>query len=299
MKLRKFSLVCLLFTAVFVSCNKDDDSNTDPIEVRDRAEQEIADQEALKEYLETHFYNYEDFENPSESFDYNIVLDTINEANADKTPLIESDLLQTKTYTYEGVDYNIYILKVREGEKNKPMFTDSTFVSYRGELLDHSVFDSSESPLWFDLVRTIPGFGQAITEFKGASGFEVNPDNTVTFNNDFGVGAMFLPSGLGYYQNGQADIPQYSPIIFTFKLYGVNEADHDRDGIPSYMEDLNDNKIITDDDTDGDGYPNYLDPDDDADVIPTREEIIINQDGTLDFPDKDNDNTPDYLDPDN
>ena len=44
-------------------------------------------------------------------------------------------------------------------------------------------------------------------EFKGASGFQVNPDNTVTFNNDYGIGAMFLPSGLGYFANGQLDIP--------------------------------------------------------------------------------------------
>ena len=299
MKLRKFSLACLLFTAVFVSCNKDDNSDPDAVEVRDRAEQEVNDQEALLEYLQTHFYNYEDFENPSESFNYNIQLDTINEANADRTPLIDSDLLQTKTYTFENVEYKIYVLKVREGVKNQPKFTDSTFISYRGELLDQSMFDSSESPLWFDLARTIPGFGQAISEFKGASGFEVNTDNTVTFNNDYGIGAMFLPSGLAYFENPRAGIPAYSPLIFTFNLYGVNQADHDGDGIPSYMEDRNNNNIIADDDTDGDMFSNYLDPDDDGDVIPTREEIIINEDGSLEFPDKDNDGTPDYLDPDN
>ncbi|MGB7784539.1 MAG: FKBP-type peptidyl-prolyl cis-trans isomerase [Salinimicrobium sp.] len=300
MKLRKFSLACLLFTAVFVSCNKDDDNpDPDPVEVRDRAVQEVADQEALLEYLQTHFYNYEDFENPSEGFDYSIQLDTIDEANADKTPLIDSDLLQTKTYTFQDVEYKIYILKVREGEKSQPKFTDSTFVSYRGELLDQSMFDSSDNPMWFDLVRTIPGFGQTMTEFKGASGFQVNSDNTVTFNNDYGVGAMFVPSGLAYFQNAPSGIPPYSPLVFTFKLYGVNEADHDGDGIPSYMEDLNNNKIISDDNTDDDMFANYLDPDDDGDFIPTREEIIINEDGTLEFPDKDNDGTPDYLDPDN
>jgi len=299
MKLKKFSLACLIFSAIFVSCEKDEDPDSEPVEARDRAEQEIADQEALLEYLQTHFYNYEDFENPSEDFNYNIQFDTIDGANADKTPLIESDLLEEKTYTYEGVDYTIYYLKVREGAKNQPKFTDSTFVSYRGELLNQSMFDSSENPLWFDLARTIPGFGQVLTEFKGASGFEVNPDNTVTFNNDYGVGAMFLPSGLAYFQNTQPGIPAYSPLVFSFNLFGVNQADHDGDGIPSYMEDLNENKIITDDDTDGNLFANYLDPDDDGDVIPTREEIVINEDGSLDFPDKDNDNTPDYLDPDN
>jgi FKBP-type peptidyl-prolyl cis-trans isomerase len=298
MRLNKF-LFAPLFLAVFlVSCNKDDDG-PDPIEERDRAEQDIADQEALVEYLETHFYNYEEFENPSESFNYRVRIDTINEANADKTPIIESDLLETKTVSWEGVDYTLYILKVREGAEDQPKFTDSTLVSYRGELLNQTMFDNSQTPVWFNLNSVIPGFGRALTEFKGASGFEVLPDNTVEWNNDYGIGAVFMTSGLGYFARPQSGIAPYSPLVFSFHLYGVNEADHDQDGIPSWMEDLNEDKIIVNDDTDGDGNPNFVDSDDDNDFIPTREEITINEDGTISFPDKDNDGTPDYLDKDN
>lgn len=300
MRLNKFLLAALFFTTVFVSCEKEDDDTPDVEPPRDRAEQEVDDQVALQEYLETHFYNYEEFENPPEGFDYQIRIDTIDAANADKTPLIESPLLETKTVLWEDVDYTMYVLKVREGapEKPQPKFTDSTFVSYRGELLNQKMFDNSENPLWFDLTKVIPGFGRAFTEFRGASGFTVLPDNTVEWNNDYGIGAVFMPSGLAYFANPQEKIPPYSPLVFTFNLYGVNEADHDGDGIPSWMEDVNGDQIIGNDDTDENLLPNYIDSDDDGDFIPTREEIIIEEDGTITFPDSDGDGTPDYLDTD-
>lgn len=300
MRLNKFLLACLFLAVTLVSCNKEDDDNPAPVPPRDRGEQEVADQEALQAYLETHFYNYEEFENPPEGFDFRLEIDTISAANADKTPLSESPNLQQKTVRWEGVDYTMYVLKVREGaeEQPQPKFSDSTYVSYRGELLNQEVFDSSITPTWFDLTQVVPGFGRALTVFRGASGFTVRADNTIDWNNDYGIGAVFFPSGIGYFNNPTATIPAYSPLVFTFNLYGVNEADHDRDGVPSWMEDLNDDKIVANDDTDGDGRPNYVDADDDGDFIPTREEVTIAEDGSLSLPDGDGDGTPNYLDPD-
>lgn len=296
MRLSKYILGYLFFAVALISCDKDDDE-PEVVPPRDRGEVELEDQAALQAYLETHFYNYEEFANPSESFDYRIRFDTINEANSDKIPLIQSDLLETKTVTREDVDYTVYILKVREGAGEQPRFTDSTFVSYRGELMSRVMFDNSVPPVWFDLVNTVTGFGQAMPEFRGATGFEMNEDNTVNWNNDYGVGAVFMPSGLGYFNNPVPDIPSYSPLIFTFHLYGVNEADHDGDGIPSWMEDLNGDENIRNDDTDENRVPNYADSDDDGDRIPTRDEIIINEDGSLEFPDTNGNGIPDYLDP--
>lgn len=301
MKLNRFLLLYLFVAAFMISCDEDDDtpSATPP---RDRGEQELTDQAALDEYLDTHFYNYEEFENPPTDFNYQIKIDTINAANADKTPLSASPLLETKFFEYEGVTYEIHILKVREGslEQPQPKFSDSTYVSYEGSLLNRTSFDSSESPVWFDLTRTIPGFGQAMTEFRGASGFEVKPDNTVEWSNDYGIGAVFMPSGLGYFNSFQEGIPSYTPLVFAFNLFAVNEADHDGDGIPSWKEDLNENQRLTDDNTDGDNSPDYLDRDDDGDFIPTREEISDDEGNIIfPYPDKDGDGTPDYLDPDN
>jgi hypothetical protein len=192
----------------------------------------------------------------------------------------------------------MYVLKVREGEGQQPKFTDSTLVSYRGELLNLSAFDNASTPVWFDQTRLIKGFTEGIVEFKGATGYKVKPDNTVNFNNDYGIGALIFPSGLGYFSSSQASIPPYSPLIFNVKLLRVNESDHDGDGIPSWMEDLNENRNILDDDTDGDETPNFADVDDDGDGKPTREEIIINEDGSIEFPDTNGNGTPDYLDPD-
>ncbi|NJY63556.1 hypothetical protein HC174_12445 [Salinimicrobium sp. CDJ15-81-2] len=296
MNLKKFLFLPVFAAALFISCDKDDEGSEEVVPPRDRGEQEIEDQAALEAFLDTHFYNYEDFQNPPADFNYRIEIDTIDAANAEKTPLSQSPLLETKTFTLENVEYTIYLLKVREGaaDQYQPKFSDSTFVSYSGTLLDRSMFDASTNPLWFDLTRTIPGFSQSLTEFKGASGFEVQPDNTVKWNNDYGIGAVFLPSGLGYFNNVQASIPAYSPLVFTFSLYGANEADHDNDGIPSWMEDLNEDKLVGNDDTDGNFVPNYMDADDDGDFVPTREEI--NEDGS--FKDSDGDGISDHLDSD-
>ena len=49
--------------------------------------------------------------------------------------------------------------------------------------------------------------------------------------------------------------------------------DHDLDGIPSYMEDLDENGNSYNDDTDGDLLPNFVDNDDDNDGYFTRDEL--------------------------
>lgn len=298
MQLNKFFILSFISALTLISCEEDDNGNAPEFEERDPEEQAIADEDSINNFLETHFYNYEEFENPSNDFDYMVRFDTIAGDNADKTPLSEEDNLMRKTVVRNDVEYSMYVLKVREGEGQRPKFTDSTLVNYRGELLNLSAFDNASTPVWFDLTTLIKGFSEGITEFRGATGYEVNPDNTVTFNDDYGIGALIFPSGLGYFSNSQPSIPPYSPLIFNVQLLRVNEADHDGDGIPTWMEDLNENRNILDDDTDGDGTPNFADPDDDGDGTPTREEIIINEDGSLEFPDANGNGTPDYLDPD-
>ncbi|MDT0644839.1 hypothetical protein RM553_18520 [Zunongwangia sp. F363] len=314
MRLKQLFLICTLFGLTFTSCNKDDDDDgVTTVPERDRGEQAVEDDEALVAYLSTHFYNYEEFETPPENFDYRIRIDTIAGENSDKTPLIDSDKLVEKIVDDEDVEYSLYILKVREGGGRMPTFADSTLVGYKGELLNGNIFDQNmAAPVWFDLPGyitvnsngrlarfggVIPGFSESLTEFRAATNYTVNPDNTITWE-DYGIGAVFVPSGLGYFSMGQSGIPAYSPLIFEINLYRALEADHDGDGIPSWMEDLDEDENLFNDDTDEDGYTNHSDPDDDGDGTPTREEIEILEDGTLVFPDSNNDGTPDYLDPD-
>ena len=153
-----------------------------------------------------------------------------------------------------------------------------------------SLVDGPSSP------GIIRGLQQAIIEFKGAGNIISNPDGTLSFE-DYGIGAVFVPSGLGYYQYPPAgDLLPYDQLIFSFELFASEVADHDNDGIPSYMEDLNNNQILTDDDTDDNGVPNYLDNDDDGDGRLTEYEIEI-IDGEIFFPDTNGNGIPDYLDP--
>jgi len=307
MRLKKLIIIGVIASTFLTYCKKDDKNTIETVPPRDRGEQEIDDDEAIIAYLQTHFYNAEDFQNPTANFNYVVDFDTISGDNSSKTPIIDSDLLTTKTVRRDSIDYTIYILKLREGAGDKPTFADSTFQNYKGELLKQDLFDNTINPVWFDHpgvgTQTNPGIAvvgltQAMLEFGEASGFSVNEDNTVTWNNDFGIGAVFLPSGLGYFNSSPPNIPAYSPLIFSFQLYGVNEADHDNDGIPSYMEDLDGNGILYNDDTRTSGLPNYLNADDDLDGTPTRDEIIINSDGSIEFPDTNSNGTPDYLDQD-
>ena len=178
---------------------------------------------------------------------------------------------------------------------------------------DRRVFDSAVTPVWFNLVSVIEGFREATVDFKISSGLESPPpaDGTVDYVDDFGDFTVFIPSGLGYFNTPPtgSGIPVYSPLIFNVQLYELNEADHDRDGIPSYLEDLDGDRLVIDidDDTDSDGFSNYIDSDDDNDGTPTKDEITLlgdlNNDGSITvdeitFYDDDGDGVPNHLDPD-
>ncbi len=70
------------------SCKKDDNS----IKIRDVADQALADDTDLKNFLETHFYNYEDFEKSDGSKNIEIIIDSIFDENVNKIPLINKVL---------------------------------------------------------------------------------------------------------------------------------------------------------------------------------------------------------------
>ena len=63
------------------------------------------------------------------------------------------------------------------------------------------------------------------------------------------------------------------PIFFKFKLVDVILLDHDNDGVPSYLEDIDDDKNVFNDDTDEDFSPNFLDTNDDGDALLTIDEV--------------------------
>lgn len=318
MKFKNVFLVAILAIIVW-ACNSDDNGfSIEP----PKALSEIVDQDkdSIVKYLETHFYNYEDFQDPPADFDYKIVLGEIEGENADKTPLIDMMTAVKTTVRSEEigltdnkeVEHTYYYLVARQGIGAQANTADSTYIRYEGLLLDNTVFDASTStPLWLPYTGRIRGFSEAVQHLKAGKALtedDVNPDGTFEIS-DYGVGMIIFPSALGYYNNATGSIPAYSPLIFKIDLVAVNESDHDNDGIPSYIEDLNGNGYLYDDNTDKaseDGsssistVANFLDDDDDNDGILTRDEIS-DEDGNiiLPYPDTDGDGIPNYLDPDN
>lgn len=332
------SLLALLLL-ILISCKKEDDKFTF-VPARDRGEEAPVSTAIIEAYLETHFYNYEEFLNPPADFDFKIKFDTIAGDNMGKIPLMQQvSFKMVPDRIAEGVNYKLYYLNALEGGGEHPKFPDVATLTYEGIYLNTEFtgspyskrFDSAVTPISFDLTNVVNGFQDGVIEAKTSPFPPIEgADGSLSFS-EYGVAAVFIPSGLGYYvspPNGSA-IPFYAQLIFTFQLYTSRQGDQDNDGIPSIFEDLNNNKLEEDDDTDGNGLPNFFDADDDGDGRPTSEEIISRQyilevgDAeptllpdefeikrtydedtmqttifTVEYTDEDNDGIPDFLDAD-
>ncbi len=298
MKNIKLGFLTVLTTLLLISCGSDDDAPQ--IELRDPQEVYDEDLDSITKFLQTHYYNEEDFQNAPDDNNIEIEFFEMDAATSGQTPL--SELVTTKMVRLGTIDYKVFVLNIRQGQGDgRPTFADSTLVEYKGSLLNGVQFDSSVNSVWFDLPGVVEGFAVGIEEFNDAAQIIPNSDGTISYKGS-GTGAMFFPSGLGYFNRPQGIIPPYSPLVFRFKLHKVQVTDHDGDGILSRFEDLNGDGRFSSlngaDDTDGDTGLNYLDSDDDNDGIPTRlENADPNGDGNpSDARDTDGDGIPDYLD---
>ena len=294
--MNKFNIYLLFIFPLLLSCNKDDDNT---IEIRDYSEQVITDEGTIEEYLKSHYYNYEDF-NSLNSFevDIKVRIDTISDATANKTPLFDQVTVKTLNVSdSDGLEtpHKLYYIIAREGIATNPSIVDSVYITYKGMLTDNYVFDERRYPAWLDLANSLQGFREGVSELKSGE-FKQNSNGTIQYSS-YGVGLFFLPSGIGYFENTTANIPEYSPLIFSVSLMTSNPTDHDNDGILSINEDIDGDGDPFYDDTDGDNLWNMYDSDDDGDGTLTINELDKNNDQIID--DTDNDGIPDYLDPDN
>ena len=318
MKLKLYLLIIAILFFGF-SCGDDDGNGVTEVPEADRTEQQVIDNDSLVSYLQTHYINVAILNNnTSISFD-NIEINELPEdgqlPNPDQNYLL-IDLVETFTTTYFDVEYEYYVLRINQGGSEiSPNFSDKVRVSYEGSLMDDTLFDSSISPVDFDLTATIAGWGRVLPEFNNAQDFTINPDGTVTYDNP-GIGVMFLPSGLGYYSAAAGSVPVYSNLIFKFKIFQSEVNDHDFDNVPSHLEDINENYDLTDDNSDDDTFADFVDSDDDNDGTLTVDEDLepdtdptVDRDGDGDptndigdgdptNDDTDGDGIPNYLDPD-
>ena len=317
----KFKLYILLITILLLgfSCGDDDDDGIIEVPEADRTEQQVIDNDSLVSYLQSHYVDASLLSNnPTISFteiNINQLPDDGELPNPDQNSLL-IDIVETLTTTYFDVEYEYYILKINQGgSENSPNFSDKVRVSYEGTLMDDTVFDSSSTPVDFDLTSTIAGWGRVLPEFNLAEDFVINSDGTVTYNNP-GIGIMFLPSGLGYYSAAAGSVPVYSNLIFKFKVFQSELNDHDFDNVPSHLEDINGDYDLTNDNSDDDTFADFVDSDDDNDGTLTIDEdlepdsdLTVDRDGDGDptndigdgdptNDDTDGDGIPNYLDPD-
>jgi FKBP-type peptidyl-prolyl cis-trans isomerase FkpA len=310
-------LICFLLLFVFLSCKKDDDKiDIASIPQKSLSEVAVENDAEIKAYLETHFYNYEEFENPTAGFNFKIKFDTIAGDNASKIPLInqvETQLITEVSSTFlrtddEEVQHTLYYLSARDGVGESPTIGDNTVVRYEGSLLDGTLFDASSVPTSQYLPGFVKGYANGIANFNGGVGPVENGDGTVSFD-DYGVGVIFMPSALGYFDSPRSGsgIPAYAPLIFQVDVLAFEkDTDFDGDGIPSILEDLDGDGDLNNDNTDSETesfnvfLANHYDTDDDDDGIDTIDEIELDAEGNfVSFKDTDGDGIYDHLDNDN
>lgn len=300
-KTLKKHLFLVVFILALTACGNDDEANFTPVPERDRAEQQIADKDSIEDYLKGHYYNSSLFETQTNlSIDDIVIYEMPVDENGDylDTPPDPTnntrlwDAVDLRTTTYEDADYEYYILRLNQGGGESPKFTDQVRVIYEGFLEDTGeVFDDVATPAGFSL-QGIPGISGSGGVIRGwqlilpefNTGSVVGTNNGVVEYNNYGMGMMFIPSGLGYFSQPIPDVPSYSNLIFKFELLELEVNDHDNDGVPSYLEDLNDNLDVLDDNSDEDGLPNYFDTDDDNDGVNTRDELssmIYSEDNSM------------------
>ena len=317
----KLKLYILLIAVLLIgySCGDDDDDGLVEVPEADRTEQQAIDNDSLVNFLQTHYIDESLLMNNSEVSFNDIEITELPDdgelPNPDNNTLL-IDLVEVLTTTYFDAEYEYYILKINQGgAENSPNFSDKVRVSYEGTLMDDTVFDSSVTPVDFDLTSTIAGWGRVLPEFNNAEGFTINSDGTVTYNNP-GIGVMFLPSGLGYFSAAAGTVPVYSNLIFKFKVFQSEVNDHDFDNVPSHLEDINGDYDLTNDNSDDDTFADFVDSDDDNDGTLTIDEdlepdsdLTVDRDGDGDpandigdgdptNDDTDGDGIPNYLDPD-
>lgn len=303
------------------ACNNDDDNQLIAVPPRDLSEVVVENNAEIQEFLNSHFYNYEEFQNPPANFDFKIVIDSLVGTNSNKIPLSQQVVARTVNVSSfefgingeEDVEHTYYYLEARAGEGVKPTVADSVFVNYQGSLLNGTLFDNVETGTWWanpifqsplqrGFTKSFRGVAEGVVNTAGGVAPTGNADGTFGVEGT-GIGMIILPSGLANFNITSAGgiIPSYTPIIFKYELLVViTDTDHDQDGIPSRLEeDENIDGFYFNDDTDGDFIANFQDIDDDNDGVLTIDEINLKEDGSFDsFRDTDGDGILDHLDND-
>src|SRR5690606_19607680 len=108
----------------------------------------------------------------------------------------------------EDVPHTLYYIEARAGGGGSPTFADSTLLTYKGAMLDGTVFDQNQDFSWHELPNRVPGFAHGVAQLKAGTPDQVieHGDGTFSFGNS-GIGLIVLPSGLAYFCSATGSIP--------------------------------------------------------------------------------------------
>ena len=286
----KYIIGIFILSILFYSC--DDNIVSTPVDDFDHEAQSLIDKDSLSSFFTKHYYDTS--------------IDSVKALVAGQTPLSEDVNLKLMNVSENEIDYELYYYVNNIGspsiDKGFPKSVDSIFVKYEGFRINNTDsitprFEIRETPIWFTLNSVIRGWAYGFTNFK--NGDNVTNNGPITFDNG-GNGILFIPSGLAYRNAGTTGLIRSNEnLIFYIELYDfIKDTDHDNDGIPSWLEDVDGDGDPRNDDTNGDFFANYLDIDDDGDGVETINEDA-NGDGNPanDFNDPNNPTLADYLNP--
>jgi hypothetical protein len=275
------SAVLIALTGLSSKCKKTQEE--EEFVVRDRKEQYQKEKDSILHFIQSHTYIVDAYNN--------IYIEPITHAGQ-RSIYDDALLVQMQDTAVEDLIYDVYFLRVHEGTQDSITTADGILLAFEIQDFELNVINRKTElyPHWTNVWLPNLGIGalglrKVLPEFK-AGIYTANNDGTVYFS-EYGVGAVFLPSGLANYQfavtspGGEfSNLPPYSPVIVKFKTLAVN-TDFDQDNVPNILEDLNGNGDPTDDNTDKEleeennlpEFPNYRDADDDGDGLPTKTKI--------------------------
>ena len=102
-----------------------------------------------------------------------------------------------------GLQYTV----MTEGQGDSPKLEDIVTVNYRGTLIDGTEFDSSYKrgqPAKFRVNGVVPGWTEALQKMKPGGKWQ-----------------LFVPSNLGYGENGNQNVPPNATLLFELELLSV------------------------------------------------------------------------------
>jgi len=301
-KIKNIFAIVFIATIIY-ACGDDNFGVNNPFADIDHEALALSDNDSLVKFLKNHYYDAD--------------VDSVKALVTGKTPIFEDSKLKTLTETENDITYKLYVYVAQEGlsnsnpAKESPTKVDSVFVKYSGLTMSGTTFstfnfDRNTTGIWFNLLSVIKGWSYGFTELKGGE-LKKDPNTGGVFNGPItylngGKGVLFIPSGLAYpssnVQNYQNNLVDTNLLFYVDLLTFVPETDHDNDGVPTIIEDIDKDGNVNNDDTDEDGFPNYFDVDDDGDGVLTKNEDANNDgDPTNDFSDPTNPTLPDYLNP--